>query len=660
MKRRCIECQSVQLWIRGPAVILTLVLTWISGCSPADQQASVVSPDGKLRAQIEWSEGQLFYTLSLEERVLVERSELSILDDTPYRVVDTRRDSVRRNWKPVWGHFSTIQDNFEELTVQLEARDLELSLICRVFDDGVGFRFSFPPQSPLQGKTLYYRVEYNLDADYPLYHPRGPIAPVGPFPVSKFNPDDRGPSIPALARLGKDLPSALIPAVVELDRDLYLTMLESDLYSAVQQAETGTMELARGSRQPGLLSTNPATVKGSEYSTPWRVFLIGKQPGDMILNPVPLNLAAESKLEDASWVKPGKAMWDWMSREYETDGFTYGIDTASYKRLIDFGSRNNIRYLLLDWYWYTIKEGEFEVAPDVDIEEVISYGRERGVQLLLYWDEWRGGTLPMEQVFRLYSDLGAAGVKYGFKGNDAAFTAEAITRAAEHRLLIDFHDKVTPMIGVHRTLPNAITREYGHAQQDAGRVSSPGDFVQTALINMITGPVDLNYGFYALNTDPETSTRRAWILVVDSTVAAENAKVLICFNGLVVLPEPPEEFQKKIDFFEFIARMPQEGWDETRILKSEMTRYLSMARRAGEEWFVGSVVDEEGEALELTLDFLEPDREYNVTYYEDARDSHYVRNKEAYRVRTGMVEAGDVVRARMAPGGGHTMWIRPR
>ena len=647
--------------IPGPAVILVLLLACFPGCSPAGQQARVVSPDGKLQVRIEWSDGRLIYALSLGERVLVEPSEISILEDVPYRVVDTRRDSVRRSWKPVWGHFSTIHDHFEELTVELEAGDLQLSLICRVFDDGVGFRFSFPAQSPLQEKTVHYRIEYNLDDDYPLYHPRGPIAPVGPFPVSQFNPEDRGPSIPALARLGKDLPSPLIPAVVELDRDLYLTMLESDLYSSVQQAETGTMELARGRSQPGLLSINPARVKGTEYSTPWRVFLIGKQPGDMILNPVPLNLAAELKLEDASWVKPGKAMWDWMSREYETDnGFTYGIDTASYKRLIDFGSGNNIRYLLLDWYWYTIQDGEFAVAPAVDIEEVISYGRERGVQLLLYWDEWRGGTLPMEQVFRLYSNLGAAGLKYGFKGNDAAFTAEAITLAAKHKLLIDFHDKVTPMIGVHRTLPNAITREYGHAQQDAGRVSSPGDFVQTALINMITGPVDLNYGFYALNTHPDTSPRRAWILVVDSTVAAENAKVLICFNGLVVLPEPPEEFQKKIDFFEFIARMPQEGWDETRILKSEMARYLSMARRAGEEWFVGSVVDEEGETLELALDFLEPDREYDVTYYEDAEDSHFERNKEAYRIRTGIVGSGDVVPARMAPGGGHSMWIRPR
>ena len=590
MKRRCTNRQSLQLSSQVPAVILTLLLGGLSACSPADQQANVVSPDGKLRAGIEWGEGRLFYALSLADRVLVERSGISILDDAHYRVVDTRRDSVRRSWKPTWGHCSTIQDHFNELTLELEAGNLVLSLVCRVFDDGVGFRFSFPQQSRLEGQTLRYLIEYNLDADYPLYHPRGPIAPVGPFPVSEFNPDDRGPSIPALARLGKDLPSALIPAVVELGSDLYLTMLESDLYSAVQQAQTGTMELARGRRQPGLLSMNPATVKGTEYCTPRRVFLIGKQPGDMILNPVPLNLAAESKLEDVSWVKPGKAMWDWMSREYETDGFTYGIDTASYKRLIDFGSRNNIRYLLLDCTGTPSRRGSSKSRPMSILKRSSPTVGSGACSCCSTGTSGEGGTLPMEQVFRLYSDLGAAGVKYGFKGNDAAFTAEAITRAAEHKLLIDFHDKVTPMIGVHRTLPNAITREYGHAQQDAGRVSSPGDFVQTALINMITGPVDLNYGFYALNTDPETSTRRAWILVVDSTVAAENAKVLICFNGLVVLPEPPEEFQKKIDFFEFIARMPQEGWDETRILKSEMTRYLSMARRAGEEWFVGALL----------------------------------------------------------------------
>ena len=173
----------------NPVVILVLLLAWLPGCSPGGQQASVASPDGKLQARIEWSEGRLFYALALGERVLVEPSEISILDDVPYRVVDIHRDSVRRSWKPVWGHFSTIQDHFNELTLGLEAGDLQFSLVCRVFDDGVGFRFSFPTQKSLPGKTVYYRIEYKLDADYPLYHPRGPIAPVGPFPVSEFNPE---------------------------------------------------------------------------------------------------------------------------------------------------------------------------------------------------------------------------------------------------------------------------------------------------------------------------------------------------------------------------------------------------------------------------------------------------------------------------------------
>ena len=121
MKRRCINRQPIP-------VILTLLLAWFSFCSSAEQRGadSVASPDGKLKASLEWNEGRLFYALSLEKRVLVERSEISILDDAAYHVVSTRRASVRRSWKPVWGHFSTIQDNFNELTLELEAGDLEL------------------------------------------------------------------------------------------------------------------------------------------------------------------------------------------------------------------------------------------------------------------------------------------------------------------------------------------------------------------------------------------------------------------------------------------------------------------------------------------------------------------------------------------------------
>ena len=98
--------------------------------------------------------------------------------------------------------------------------------------------------------------------------------------------------------------------------------------------------------------------------------------------------------------------------------------------------------------------------------------------------------------------------------------------------------------------------------------------------------------------------------------------------------------------------MPNRGWDETRVLRAEFGRTLTIARRHGQEWFVASVIDEEGGSLALDLDFLEDGITYTATLYEDAEVSHYMHNREAYRVRSIKVEAGDRIEAVMAPGGG--------
>lgn len=141
-----------------------------------------------------------------------------------------------------------------------------------------------------------------------------------------------------------------------------------------------------------------------------------------------------------------------------------------------------------------------------------------------------------------------------------------------------------------------------------------------------------------------------------STVVSENARCLIAFSGLTVLPDSPEEYARKADLFEFIKMMPA-TWDETRVLHGEIGKFITTARRSGEEWFIGSVINEEGGELDITLDFL-GDGVYEATLYEDAEDTHYIDNREAYRVRKMKVRGGDVIKARMAPGGGHCMWIR--
>ncbi len=645
------------------SILLFLVSVACTSERPSEQLSgeryTISSPEGSLKVVIENDSGQLHYRLTQNETVLIDRSRLSILPEVEYEILDSKTLRIDNVWEPVWGQFSQVRDHCTERTIDLKAGATRFALICRVYDDGVGLRFSFPEQAELSGRALQFEVEYRFDADYPMFHARGEGDPAGPFPISSFDADNRGRAVPALVRLGKDIPSAVIPAVVDFGNDRYLAILESDLHSAVLKASTTTMELARAHPQPGLLSVNSAEIRGDSYDTPWRVFLVGNQAAGMLVNPVPLNLAAECKIPDPSWVKSGKSLWDWRVRGYKGDGFTYGADTESYKRFIDFAGEHDFRYFLIDWLWYWVREGKFTVNPEIDVEAVIAHGRNRGVEVLLYWDEYRGGSLPMDEVFGLYHTLGASGVKYGFRGNDAEFTAEAIEKAAKHQLVINFHDLPCPMVGVERTYPNAVTREYCHAQMDAGRVSSPRDFLRMVMINGITGPLDMNNGMYALNTSPESTPRVDWHHNLESTVAAENAKVLIAYSGLILLPDAPEEYQKKSDLFEFLARMPQANWDETRILRSKMGEYLSMARRSGEEWFVGSVVNEEGGSLDIALDFLDANKSYDATFYEDAADTHYQKNKESYRVRGEKVQKETTVKAIMAPGGGHSIWIRP-
>ena len=119
------------------------------------------------------------------------------------------------------------------------------------------------------------------------------------------------------------------------------------------------------------------------------------------------------------------------------------------------------------------------------------------------------------------------------------------------------------------------------------------------------------------------------------------------------------DFVKKADLFEFLKVMPA-TWDDTRVLNSKIGNYITVARRSGNVWFVGSVSDQAERTLDVPLDFLEPGKDYEATLYQDAPNAHGVKNPEAYEITTATVKRDDVVSAKMAIGGGHAMILRPR
>ena len=597
--------------------------------------ATVQSPDGQISASFEVKDQVLLYSVSKHGAPIVGESKLEIFAGAKMALVDQSTRENDTNWEPTWGQFSTIRDHHNELTLELKAGGLPVTLLCRVFDSGVGVRFVLSEESKNRPLTFYaaYSLAEN-EGDY--YYPKGEQGVAGPT--------------------GRDdLRGVKVPLVLERKDGVTVAVLESDIYSATG---FGAAKMHYNQDLQALVSTNKAKSEGAGQFTPWSVILIGDTIGDLTVSTVALNLAAPCILEDTSWIKPGKGLWDWRVHGYKAGDFVYGINTESCMRFIEFCSEQGIEYFTLDDHWFkSAMNGKMIVSPEVDIEKIMTYAKEKGVMVKLYYDR-KKGNFGDEMLFSHYSGLGASGMKYGFMGNNPNFTRSAIEAAAKYKMVINFHDGPVPMTGIERTLPNLISREYCHAQQDSRRAYTPETFLKMVMVNALIGPLDMangNFGINSINAgDREKGPRKKNSYI--STVTSEVARTLVVYSGLITLPDAPEEYLKKGDLFEFLKRMPA-TWDDTQVLDANITNYISIARRSGDTWFVGSVNDQSERTLEVALDFLDADKAYIATLYQDTPDAHGLKNPEVYEIKTKTVKHGDVIKAKMAIGGGHAMII---
>ena len=401
--------------------------------------------------------------------------------------------------------------------------------------------------------------------------------------------------------------------------------------------------------------------------TSWRAFILGDRPGDLVESDLLVNLNEACKIADPSWIKPGRAMWDWRVWGYKAaDGFQYGLNTVSHKRFIDFAAKNNVQYLLIDADWYG---PEFDANSDptssregVDIEECMAYAKEKGVGVILYLNDVGARKFGLERILKQFAAWGASGVKYGFMSGSpkdkVLNTRRIVELCAKYQLTVNFHDNPIAPSGDRRTWPNLITKEFGHSQADALRSYFPETIVTTTFVNMVAGPLDLCNGWFALES-AFNGDRHKVFEAIPGTVAAEVAKLIVVYGGCFVLPDAPEEYLKKDDLFDCIRNMPAH-FDSFKVLDGEIGEFISVARRSGDEWFVGSLTNRQSRELKINLDFLDKDKKYIATFYEDTDETHFLNNKEAYRVRTDIeVKQADVLTVKLAPGGGNAVWIRP-
>lgn len=595
--------------MRVSVVVFSAV--FLCAVARAAEPVGVTSPDGKLSLTIAvGDDGLASYTVRADGRELLKNSPVGYAGGRLAGVARRTQDAV---WKPVWGKRASVPDRYSEATLDLTA----YKLVARAYDDGVAFR--------CLGGAGAERTQFAFAGDYTAWFYNGEHHNLGPDKLSDVD--------------GKRLP----PLTVKVSEDAYVAVLEADLGDgdplALQAKKGGT-----------------AFSLASKPSAAWRVLLIGRAPGALVdshlvelLNPPP----AEGS--DFSWVKPGVAVWDWRINGAQVEGFKYEMSYPSWVRMVDFAAENGFGYLVLDADWYG-KEFNPQSNPTSggyagDAKKLIAYAKAKGVGVWLYLNDVAGRAYPIDQTLKAYGEWGAAGVKYGFmKGSprEKNVRTRMITElCAQNRLLCDFHDGPVHPYGQLRTWPNAVTRELCHAQLDAHRVFEPKTFVTTVFVNMLAGPLDMNNGLADLTQAGRVDQAQP----VPSTLAGEAARTLITFSGATVIPDIPENYRKHPELLAFIAAEKQ-PWRESKTLSGVIGEHIVMARQsAGGAWLVGAATNEEPRELDIPLAFLGEGR-YDALVLEDGEGSDYRTHKESYKAAKRAVTRTDMIRVKLAPGGG--------
>ncbi|RZJ05199.1 MAG: glycoside hydrolase family 97 protein [Brevundimonas sp.] len=594
-------------------------------------------------------------------------------------LTEPRRSSVDQSWEQPWGEQRVIADRHSEMTVTLGGDtplNREVVLTVRLFDDGVGFRYSYPAIAADQAveviadNTQFRTVGANRAWWYPAWGQER-----DEYLYSETD--------------ARRITTTETPLTLKRDDGLYLSVHEAALVDFPSMLLTGD---GAGTLTARLMPWPDGVLahKTGPFSTPWRTVLVGETPGALADSRIELNLNEPNRLGDVSWVKPGKYVGVWwemhLNRSTWGSGDHHGATTANVQRYMDFAAENGFDSVLVEgwnqgWDGDWIANGDaFRFTtpyPDFDIAAVTDYGRRRGVGLIGHHET--AGAVPnyeaqLEDAMAFYERYGVRAVKTGYvrHSGDIAdadgglqwFAGQYMVRhhlrvaeiAARHHIAIDAHEPVKDT-GLRRTWPNMISREGARGQEFnawGDPTNPPEHLTILPFTRLLAGPMDFTPGIFDIPRDGAVLTRR-----VQSTLATQLAQYVVIYSPVHMAADLPENYLAHPDAFQFIKDVPTD-WETSRTLQSEIGDYVVVARRqrGADDWYLGAITDETGRTLTQPLDFLEAGKRYEAQIYADGPDADYRTHPVSYVVSRRVVTNADTLPIVMGPGGGLAVRFR--
>ncbi|MEG1885450.1 MAG: glycoside hydrolase family 97 protein [Alistipes sp.] len=637
--------------------LLTLLLVLVTsvGIGATTKPLEICSPNGKIKAVIYVDQVIRYAVFYGKDRILDNCSAALLLPDETLgvspKLLSAKRGSINEQVRreiPLKNavtehHCNTLRLNFAG----------HYAVEFRLFDNGLAYRFITDRKGELT--VLNEDFTIGFPADYTAY-----LSQVNNFRSMCEEPY----STVRTASYGKEDPMSYLPVLIQTDKPYKILLAEADLhdYPCMFVKSTGTNALQAtfppvptryaedGDRSRKIVETADYIAKTSgTRSFPWRMMVITTEDKQLLENEMVYLLSAPCVLEDCSWIHPGQISWDWWNGMRLTGvDFRAGRNQKSYEYYIDFASKYGIPYIIMDEGWAATTQDPFTANPDIDLPELIRYGKQHNVKIIL-WLTWTAVDNHMD-LFEKYAEMGIAGVKIDFmdRGDQwmVNYYERVVKEAAKHKLLVDFHGSFTPK-GLERRYPNLISYE-GVRGMEQGGSCKPDNSNFLPFIRNAVGAMDFTPGSM-FSAQPEDNRSSGANPMGSGTRAYQMALYVVFESGLQMLSDNPVLYYREHPCTEFITGVPT-TWDETKVLHAVMGESVLVARRKGDLWFIGGIANSKGCTAEFRLDFLPADKTFTLNSFEDGINADLQATD--YKQRTRQVDASTTLTIHMTRNGG--------
>ncbi len=661
------------------------------------------SPNGKLEVSFYLENGTPFYSVNFEDYKIIKESALGFIfkDSNPIqnnlKIVDAHKQYINEKWAPIYGTQDSIENKCNEFIFNLIETTKPERLVTihfKVYNDGVGFRYEFPEQPNMNDVIIMDELtELNLSGDYTCWWIPGDYDSYEYlYNTTKFSEIDHTP-YNYDTRLDRHHPnnkSVNTPITMETKDGIFLSFHEANLTDyagmTLEAKDNFKMEV---DLVPWADSTKVKTKV--PFNTPWRTIQVAHSASELLKSNLILNLNEPNKLENVSWIEPmkyigiwwemhiGKSSWSIKPQQnsWANNSQYHGANTENAKRYIDFAANNNIQGILIEgwntgwenWGVDTLNYFDFVTPyPDFDLEEIVKYAKEKGVEIIGHHET--GGQAAnyethLENAFKLYKSLGIRAVKTGYAGQIipkgefhhgqymVRHYRKVLEMAAKYGIMVDAHEPIKDT-GIRRTLPNMMTRE-GVRGMEFNAWSDGNNPEHTTIIpftRMLGGPIDYTPGIFDLLFDKYKDKERVY-----TTIAKQLALYVIIYSPLQMAADLIENYEGN-PAFEFISKVPV-NWNETAYLRSKIGDFVNIARRNGENWYLGSITDENARTIYLELSFLDKNKNYTAKIFKDGKEADWETNPFSFEIINKIVTSETTLRIHLAKGGGQAIIFEP-